>query len=299
MKKVFNNQILVVDRYLAKILGLNEAIVLQQINYWLEINKKKNNNFHDGKYWTYNTIEDWQKQFPFWSKETVKRIFSKLRKMDILITANYNRMKLDRTLWYSIDYEELEKQLREAGYPFDDNDDSNSEDSNNGLDNSEQMQQDSLTSPLPKISSEITKKNINQSISPSRENNINKRQIDRLKVSTPFNEKYEKIISNCYIDSLDETYRDAAAHTIKLLLLDIEKGDRVKIGENYIPSSIVEKDIGKLDHFIVEHAINKFKKISRTTRIINTIAYLKTCIYNSISEMKIEIEARLGYEGII
>lgn len=101
---------IVVNRDIAKVLGLNETIVLQQINYWLEVNTRKNHNFRDGKYWTYNTIEE----FPFWSKETVKRIFKKLREMKLLLIGNYNTMKLDRILWYTIDYEELKKLLPHA-----------------------------------------------------------------------------------------------------------------------------------------------------------------------------------------
>ncbi len=40
MNKLFNLHPLVVDKELATILGLNEALVLQQVNYWIEINKK-------------------------------------------------------------------------------------------------------------------------------------------------------------------------------------------------------------------------------------------------------------------
>ena len=79
MNKLFNSHPLVVDKELATILGLNEALVLQQLNYWIEINKKNKRNFHEGKYWTYNTINEWQEEFPFWSTSTVKRTFKKLR----------------------------------------------------------------------------------------------------------------------------------------------------------------------------------------------------------------------------
>lgn len=60
MKKLFNSHPLVVDKELATILGLNEALVLQQVYYWLETNKKNKRNFHEGRYWTYNTIDEWQ-----------------------------------------------------------------------------------------------------------------------------------------------------------------------------------------------------------------------------------------------
>ena len=47
---------------LAKKIGLNEAIVLQQLHYWLD--PKRNKNLHENLHWVYNTYEQWQKQFP-------------------------------------------------------------------------------------------------------------------------------------------------------------------------------------------------------------------------------------------
>lgn len=40
MNKLVTNKLIVVDKKLAVILGLNEAIVLRQVDYWLEINKR-------------------------------------------------------------------------------------------------------------------------------------------------------------------------------------------------------------------------------------------------------------------
>lgn len=94
---------------LATKIGLNESIILQQIHYWLEINKKTNNNFKDGFYWSYNSYEKWQEQFPFWSLSTIKRTIKKLESYGLVISGNYNKMKIDRTKWYRIDYEMLEK----------------------------------------------------------------------------------------------------------------------------------------------------------------------------------------------
>jgi hypothetical protein len=93
---------LVVNVELANILGLNECIVLQQVHYWLEKNKKEGRNFKDGFIWIYNTYADWQEQFPFWSDSTIKRIFSKLEDMSLLVSASYNNTK-----WYRIDYDML------------------------------------------------------------------------------------------------------------------------------------------------------------------------------------------------
>ncbi|HBQ26669.1 MAG TPA: hypothetical protein DD791_09790 [Syntrophomonas sp.] len=104
---LFNQVPLLVNVELACILGLNESIVLQQVHYWVEKNKKEGRNFKDGYVWTYNTYNDWQEQFPFWSDSTIKRIFSKLEKMGLLVSAKYNKKSFDRTKWYRIDYEIL------------------------------------------------------------------------------------------------------------------------------------------------------------------------------------------------
>jgi hypothetical protein len=57
---LINEAPLMIVPSLAVEIGLNEAVVLQQIHYWLNISKHK----IKGKKWVYNTYEDWQKQFP-------------------------------------------------------------------------------------------------------------------------------------------------------------------------------------------------------------------------------------------
>ena len=39
------------DSKLAKWLGLNEAILLQQIHYWLQKNAEDGRNLEEGRYW--------------------------------------------------------------------------------------------------------------------------------------------------------------------------------------------------------------------------------------------------------
>lgn len=89
---------------LAVEIGLNEAIILQQIHYWLNQSK----HFYDSKKWIYNTYEDWNEQFPFWSVMTIRRTITSLEKQNLIISANYNKAGFDKTRWYSIDYEVVE-----------------------------------------------------------------------------------------------------------------------------------------------------------------------------------------------
>lgn len=107
---LFDEQPILANKTLAREIGLNEALVLQQINYWIEINKRSGNNYFEGRYWTYNSIRAWhENDFDYMSIDTVKRTFSKLEKMGYLIVGNFNKDPRDKTKWYTINDEKLEE----------------------------------------------------------------------------------------------------------------------------------------------------------------------------------------------
>lgn len=95
---------------LAERVGLHEAIFLQQLHYWLQDSK----NIHDGHKWVYNTYQDWHEQMPFLTVNQIRRIVRELEKRDLIITGNFNRMKLDKTKWYRIHYEAVEALCQEG-----------------------------------------------------------------------------------------------------------------------------------------------------------------------------------------
>ncbi|MDE9466410.1 conserved phage C-terminal domain-containing protein [Xenorhabdus bovienii] len=100
---LLRNRPLVVIPELAVRLGLNEAIVLQQIQYWLI--ETASGIEKNGHRWIYNTIEKWQEQFPFFSESTIKRAFANLKKIGVLRIEQINKSNHDRTNYYSINYE--------------------------------------------------------------------------------------------------------------------------------------------------------------------------------------------------
>ena len=105
---------LIINTDLAMVLGdLNESIVLNQLNYWIEINRKADKHFIEGRYWVYNTYNDWKtNNFPYWSEKTIQRTFTRLENKGIVVSANYNKSAIDKTKWYTIDYEVLEKLVK-------------------------------------------------------------------------------------------------------------------------------------------------------------------------------------------
>jgi hypothetical protein len=102
-KLLLDENPLVIQPSLAAAVGLNEAIAVQQLHYWLN----KTDFCLDGRRWVYNTMQEWHKQLFFWSLKTVDRTFKNLVQMGVVLVANYNRSKIDKTLWYSIDYDVL------------------------------------------------------------------------------------------------------------------------------------------------------------------------------------------------
>ena len=119
-KLLINEQPLQVIPSLAKAIGLNEAIFLQQLHYFLRISK----NHAEGRSWVYNTIKDWQIEFSFWSLKTVQRTIENLELSGLVLsTDKFNKMKMDKTKWYSINYQKLSEILPESEKePFGQND---------------------------------------------------------------------------------------------------------------------------------------------------------------------------------
>ena len=116
-KLLLNTPPTVIQPELACALGLNEAIVLQQVHCWLTSSCTENN-IRDGRRWVYYPMEtqredrsSWKSHFPFLTVRTIRRVFTRLENKGILITGTYNADTRDRTKWYTIDYEKLADSL--------------------------------------------------------------------------------------------------------------------------------------------------------------------------------------------
>lgn len=93
---------LVISPMLAMRIGINEAIVLQQICYWLEDTTAGIE--YDGKRWVYNSINAWNEQFPWWTAKTIQRTVSSLKKMGLIYVEQLKKRQHDQTNYYAINY---------------------------------------------------------------------------------------------------------------------------------------------------------------------------------------------------
>lgn len=112
---------IVIDEEIATALSLTEAVIIQKIWYWMKISKESKDaenriaHYKDGRWWTYQTLDDWCKAIPYISRKTIQRHLGNLEKKGIIITGNYNKMPIDRTKWYSINEYALIKAVRPCG----------------------------------------------------------------------------------------------------------------------------------------------------------------------------------------
>ena len=86
----------VAERY-----GVNAAIIFNNLGFWIEHNRANGTNYHDGRYWTYNSIRAFSELFPYLSARQISSALSKLEEDGLIVTGNFNTSAYDRTKWYA------------------------------------------------------------------------------------------------------------------------------------------------------------------------------------------------------
>jgi hypothetical protein len=171
---------LIINTDLALVLGdLNEAIVLNQLNYWLGINKKAGKNFIDDRYWVYNSYSDWKaKDFPYWSEKTIQRTFTRLENKGVVVSANYNKLGIDKTKWYTIDTEKLQELVDE----FNSDEDKMTNRQDNMTDRQDKMtcREGQCDRPLPEITTENINRDYNSEITGEVHTSVSEKQTARV-----------------------------------------------------------------------------------------------------------------------
>ncbi len=96
---------LVIIPRLAVLIGLDEAIVLQQVRYWLS--DARSPHVHEGRRWVRFTHQEWSTQIPR-SIRTLGTVFRQLEARGLLVaTTILNTVRGDQTRWYTIDFDIL------------------------------------------------------------------------------------------------------------------------------------------------------------------------------------------------
>ena len=90
------------DIDIAKDYGIEEAILLNHLYFWIEKNKANNKCFYNETYWTYSTKKGLAILFPYMTTRKIDYALKNLIDKDLIETGNFNTDGRDRTLWYSI-----------------------------------------------------------------------------------------------------------------------------------------------------------------------------------------------------
>lgn len=90
------------DIDVAKQVGIIAAVLFQNIAYWCQHSQANGTNYHDGYFWTYNTVKAFKTIFPYLSSSQIDTGIKKLVDAGLIIKGNYNKSAYDRTTWYAI-----------------------------------------------------------------------------------------------------------------------------------------------------------------------------------------------------
>ena len=99
----------------AKLYGIEEAIIVHNLYFWIIKNIANNVHEHNGKFWTYNSNNAFVALFPYMNKTKICRVMAHLESEGIIIKDNFNKDNRDRTLWYSFADEGINI-LNDCGY---------------------------------------------------------------------------------------------------------------------------------------------------------------------------------------
>lgn len=81
--------------------GIDAAVLLHNMVYWVQKNAAEGRHMHSGRYWTYNSVAGLHELFPVWTRAKLRRLLQKCEEDGLLLVGNYSDDPLDRTKWYS------------------------------------------------------------------------------------------------------------------------------------------------------------------------------------------------------
>ena len=81
--------------------GIAEAIILNNLWYWVKKNEANGTNCFENEYWTYNSIKAFEKLFPYLTNKQIRTTLKHLVDEGLIKTGNFNKSDYDHTTWYS------------------------------------------------------------------------------------------------------------------------------------------------------------------------------------------------------
>lgn len=304
--------------------GVNAAIILQNISFWCSKNRANGRNYHEGLYWTYNTDEAWAKLFSFLTKDQVRYALKKLVDAGLIKKGCFNKNTRDRTSWYAITPlgmkliytpdnldQEAMKDEPEVKNDFVDNFDENADKAQKYpsrdfpkciLENEENTPEHPLgNSPFP--SRDFPKCNNTDINTDNIFENLSYQSIPREKdASTPHEGsmdemdelKLEELTVNQIKFNID--YENLVAETEHAEMVDelvslmadtiVSKTDTFTVNRRKVESERVKSRLLKLKRYHIEYVIDCL--LSQQGKIVNVRNYALTSLFNALDSKTIK-----------
>lgn len=104
-----SENIIVLDKQVVRRYGYSTAHLLDLLVFWVTTNEYKKTNYHDGQYWTYNSLAKIADSLGVGTTtQSVRTSLRKLTEDKVVITGRYNKMEKDKTTWYAVDFKALD-----------------------------------------------------------------------------------------------------------------------------------------------------------------------------------------------
>lgn len=82
--------------------GLNAAVLYQNLTFWVEKNQANRRNLREGRYWTYNSIAAFAELFPYLTEKQIRTALDKLSNAGLILKGQFSDDRYDRTTWYTL-----------------------------------------------------------------------------------------------------------------------------------------------------------------------------------------------------
>ena len=105
-----------IDLELAEKLGINSAIIIGRILWWIEkhITENEKNYFKEGRWWMYESLPSLQK-YSTLGRDSILRVIKQLREAEIVLSHQFERSQGHNYNFYAIDAPKLTAILAQGG----------------------------------------------------------------------------------------------------------------------------------------------------------------------------------------
>ncbi|MBJ8440056.1 hypothetical protein [Acinetobacter junii] len=239
-KLLINESPLQVQPSLAMAIGLNEAIFLQQLHYWLGASKYKK----EDRIWIYNTYPEWLLQLKYMSLATLKRTIKSLKEQRLILVERFDKSKSNQVNFYSIDYDILsiiEENITQAVDSIDQLKMSHSISSicTNGVAQNEPMDRLKMSQSLQENKQEITQENSNKK---TKQKSSKFSLEEACSVELP--NGVDRSLWTTYIEMRHSMKKAPTQKAVELLIADLNKMGSCSVANQSIENSIKNSWVG-------------------------------------------------------